>query len=227
MGLEGAVKPYFQDESVTIYHGDCREILPQLGPADVILTDPPWPLKKEIMAGTLNAVALWTEVAPLLKAKRLVVWLGIQNDPRDFLNPLKEWPYLRGVYIRRAIPGYFGRLLIDGEMLYVLGEWPVARKGRMVIPGGIQITYVASDRDNGHPGPRSLIATRWLLEWWSDEGDTILDPFMGSGTTLRAAKDLCRKAIGIEIEERYCEIAAKRMSQSVMDLAVDTGSHGE
>ncbi|KKN02544.1 hypothetical protein LCGC14_1116530, partial [marine sediment metagenome] len=79
----------------------------------------------------------------------------------------------------------------------------------------------------GHPGPRSLIATRWLLEWWSDEGDTILDPFMGSGTTLRAAKDLCRKAIGIEIEERYCEIAAKRMSQSVMDLAVDTGSHGE
>ncbi|KKM01980.1 hypothetical protein LCGC14_1788910, partial [marine sediment metagenome] len=57
------MKPYFQDESVTIYHGDCREILPQLGPADVILTDPPWPLKKEIMAGTLNAVALWTEVA--------------------------------------------------------------------------------------------------------------------------------------------------------------------
>lgn len=214
------MKPYYQDEAVVIYHGDCREILPTLEPADVILTDPPWPLKKEFMAGTLNAVALWAEVAPLLHAKRLIVWLGIQHDPRDFLIPLQDWPYLRGVYIRRAIPGYFGRALIDGEMIYVLGEWPAAGKGHIVIPGGIQITYVKSDRDNGHPGPRSLIATHWLVKWWSDEGDVILDPFMGSGTTLRAAKDLGRKAIGIEIEERYCEIAAKRMSQAVLPLEV-------
>ena len=73
---------------------------------------------------------------------------------------------------------------------------------------------------SGHPCPKPLKAWTWLLTKGSVESsDTILDPFMGSGTTLRAAKDLGRKAIGIEIEERYCEVAAKRMSQSVMEMA--------
>ena len=86
----------------------------------------------------------------------------------------------------------------------------------MVIPGGMSITYMRNDRLNGHPGPRSLIATRWLLGWWSDADEAVLDPFMGSGTTLRAAKDLGRKAIGIEIEERYCEMTAERLAQEVL-----------
>jgi site-specific DNA-methyltransferase (adenine-specific) len=213
------MKPYYEDSSCTIYHGDSRELLPSLPTPDVVLTDPPWPLQvKSVMEGNADAYALWGEVAPLLSGQRLVIWHAIHNDPRGFLNPLKDWPYLRAVYIRRAIPGYFGRVLIDGEMIHVLGEWPKAKKGRMVIPGGFQITYKKSDRNNGHPGPRSLVAATWLLGWWSDEGQTILDPFMGSGTTLRAAKDLGRKAIGIEIEEKYCEIAAKRLAQEVLEL---------
>jgi site-specific DNA-methyltransferase (adenine-specific) len=65
-----------------------------------------------------------------------------------------------------------------------------------------------------HPSPKPYDAMRWLVSRLP--GEVVLDPFMGSGTTLRAAKDLGRKAIGIEIEERYCEIAAQRMSQSVM-----------
>ena len=70
----------------------------------------------------------------------------------------------------------------------------------------------------GHPAPKPLGLFRLLIERWSMTDTTILDPFMGSGTTLRAAKDLGRRAIGIEIEERYCEIAAKRMSQLAMSL---------
>jgi site-specific DNA-methyltransferase (adenine-specific) len=69
--------------------------------------------------------------------------------------------------------------------------------------------------DSGdHPSPKPLALYRWLIERVA--GHTILDPFMGSGTSLRAAKDLGRKAIGIEIEERYCEIAARRMAQLVL-----------
>jgi hypothetical protein len=70
-----------------------------------------------------------------------------------------------------------------------------------------------------HPTQKPVRLMRWCVERYTDPVATILDPFMGSGTTLRAAKDLGRKAIGIEIEERYCEIAAKRMSQMVLDLA--------
>ena len=221
-----AVKPYYSEDGITIYHGDCREILPTLGPADVVVTDPPWPNRSghpDLVVGNGRAHELWAETAPLLRARRVLVWLSIDHDPRPFLSPI-ALPFLRLVYIRRAIPGYAGRVLRDGEAIYALGEWPPARKGRMVIPGGtelpagLSITYRARDRVNDHPAPRSEIATRWLLSWWSDDGETISDPFMGSGTTLCAAKALGRRAIGIEIEERYCEIAAKRLSQEVLPL---------
>ncbi len=72
--------------------------------------------------------------------------------------------------------------------------------------------------DCGHPCPKPMGWMRWATDLGSLWGETILDPFMGSGTTLRAAKDLGRKAIGIEIEEKYCEIAAKRMEQEVLPL---------
>ena len=217
------MKPYYQHKGVTIYHGDCREILPLLTDSvDTILTDPPWPMASDwnsVMVGNSNAGELWAEVAPLLHGRRLLVWHAVHNDPRTFLNPLGGWPYLRAIFLRRAIPGYFGRVLMDGELIHALGEWPPHQDGRMVIPGGLAITYVKDDRVEGHPGPRSLIATRWLVNWWSDVGNTILDPFMGSGTTLVAAKALGRAGIGIEIEERYCELAAKRLAQEVLDLA--------
>ncbi len=214
------MKPYYDDgKGIVIYLGDCREVLPQLERVDVILTDPPWPLQvKQVMDGNSNFNELWGEVAPLLRARRLLVWHAIHNDPRLFLNPLASWPYLRGIYLRRAIPGYFGRVLLDGEMIHALGEWPRAHKGRMVIPGGMQITYRENDRPDGHPGPRSLIATKWLVKFWSDEGEKILDPFMGSGTTLLAAKELHRQAIGIELVEEYAELAAKRLSQEVLEF---------
>jgi len=72
----------------------------------------------------------------------------------------------------------------------------------------------SSHKPNGHPAEKPIEGMLWMIH--QSGGDLILDPFMGSGTTLRAAKDLGRKAIGIEIEEKYCEIAAKRMKQEVL-----------
>jgi DNA modification methylase len=77
---------------------------------------------------------------------------------------------------------------------------------------------VGRDVKPDHPSPKPYEAMRWIVSRFP--GDSICDPFMGSGTTLRAAMDLGRKAIGIEIEERYCEIAAKRLQQAVLPLAV-------
>ena len=71
---------------------------------------------------------------------------------------------------------------------------------------------------NGHPCPKPITVMQWALGRTTDAADVVLDLFMGSGTTLRAAKDLGRRAIGIEIEERYCEIAAKRLEQEVLDF---------
>ncbi len=83
--------------------------------------------------------------------------------------------------------------------------------------------HTESSEKNGHPCPKPFILWEKLLLRGSPlKGQTIIDPFMGSGTTLRAAKDLGRKAIGIEIEEKYCEIAAKRMEQEVLPLDVVT-----
>lgn len=212
-------RPYYDEGGVTLYHGDARELTPALE-YDVTLTDPPWPMKADVMQGSRNAEQLWLEVGRVLEGCRLLVWLPVHVDPRDYLHPLFEWLYLRQVYLRRAIPGYFGRVLMDGEVVHVLGEWPTHREGRHVIPGGLSFTYVPTDRVMWHPGPRSLVAAQWLLSWWTDPGDVVFDPFAGSGTTLLAAKNLGRKAVGVEIEERYCEGIAERLSQAVMPLDV-------
>jgi site-specific DNA-methyltransferase (adenine-specific) len=113
--------------------------------------------------------------------------------------------------------GYRGRLGHTGDVGYLFGAPPASRKGAHIIPG--RMTDASNDgKQADHPCPRKVRHVEWLVQWWSEPDDTVLDPFMGSGTTLLAAKNLGRRAIGIEIEERYCEDAARRCSQEVLDL---------
>jgi len=212
------MKPYYDCDGIVIYHGDCREILPTIA-TDVMVTDPVWPNAHPELIGQSDPYGLFHDmlaVAPVVE--RLAVWLGCQSDPR-FLRAIdaKQWPFLRSCYLSRAVPSYNGRALVTGDVLYVFGTWPASRDGRRVLPGECRITSAAALRQP-HPAARNRRHADWVVEWWSDEGDTILDPFTGTGTILVAAKDAGRKAIGIEIEERYCEIAARRLDQGVLEL---------
>lgn len=212
------MKPYYERDGIVIYHGDCREILPDLSAVDSVIVDPVWPNALPELVGSDDPWGLWESTLPLLDASRLIVHLGCQSDPR-FLSAVDRarWPFLRVQYLRRAVPSYNGRCLVTGDVAYAFGEWPLSGEGRHVIPGECSVTSIPSLKSE-HPAARKETHVRWLVKWWTYPGETILDPFMGSGTTLRAAKDLGRKAIGIEIEERYCEIAAKRLSQEVLGL---------
>ena len=212
------MKPYFQDADVTIYHGDCREILPKLA-ADALITDPVWPNAPAAMFPSVtDPQQLLGEALRLSTAKRVVIVLRGDSDPRFLAAVPANLPFFRCQILPYVMPGYIGRKLGGDEIAYSFGEPIPSRPGQHVIPGWADKVQPEARAANGHPCSRTLKHFLFLVRWWSEAGEIILDPFMGSGTTLRAAKDLGRKAIGIEIEERYCEIAAKRMSQSVMAL---------
>ncbi len=212
--------PYYDRDGITIYHADCREILPLLEPnsIDLVLTDPVWPNAIPELEGHDDPYGLFEEVAAMLPriAGRVVIQLGCDSDPR-FLRVPPELPFFRVCWLEYARPGYKGRLLNTGDVAYVFGHPPMSEPGAHVMPGRM-INTTTHDGHNDHPTPRRLSHVKWLARWYAR--GTILDPFMGSGTTLRAAKDLGRRAIGIEIEERYCEIAVRRLSQQVLPLGV-------
>jgi len=205
---------YYSDDAVAIAHGDCREILPLLGPVDLVLTDPPYGVGMDY-ASYDDTPENWRELMEFLipwakvNAQMLIMpcarimalpWI-YQTFPPDWLMA-----WYKGSPGTSAWTGFN-----DWEPHLVYGKVK-----------GIQMhDYIQATPEpftNGHPCPKPLRWGKWLIERASFPDQTILDPFCGSGTTLRAAKDLGRKAIGIEIEERYCEITARRMSQSVMAI---------
>ena len=199
--------PYYQDSAVTIWHADCRDILPQLPPVDLVLTDPPYGVGKEYASHDDTVVAL-EQLIPLLtplSPKRLIT-CGIGNI---WKYPPADW------VICWSKPNAMTRAAVANANIWE----PVLVYGCKGF-GVDGVTVSISPQPNGHPCPKPLRLFIWLIERASEMGNLILDPFCGSGTTLRAAKDLGRKAIGIEIEERYCEIAAKRCQQECLPFAV-------
>jgi len=211
------VKPYYQDGSVTIYNGDSREVIAGLSGIEAVITDPVWPEGDVGLVGDDNADALIGCVADwaAANARRLVVHLSVSTDPRWLVNVPPSMPFQRIVWLEYARPAYRGRHL-SGDCAYIFGDCPDSKKGAHILSG----RCMASDpKDNRkvvrHPCPRKVEHVKWLIKWYAGQG-TILDPFAGSGTTGVAAKNLGMSAVLVEIEERYCEIAAKRLSQEVL-----------
>jgi hypothetical protein len=180
-----------------------------------MITDPVWPNAHPDLIGREDPQGLLHGALTCIAPKRICIWLGCQSDPRFLAAVPSSFPFLRMQYLRRAVPSYNGRCLVSGDVLYAFGEWPASRDGARVIPGECSVTSIASRKQN-HPCARNEDHAAWVVGWWAEGGETVIDPFCGTGTTLVAAKNAGHPAIGIEIEERYCEIAAKRLSQEVM-----------
>lgn len=230
------MKPYYHQDGISIFLGDCREILPTLedGFADVIITDPVWPNASHLLAGFDDPCRLFSEAAidfPRL-AKRLVVQLGCDSDPRFLTVVPSSLPLIRVCWLEYAFPNCKGRILNSGDVAYAFGTPPEVRPGRAVIPGRCtsgRVDFKApgnrpwkNKHQTGrvatlkHPSPRRLEHVQWLVKWFTDV--RVLDPFMGIGTTMLAAKQAGYPAAGIEIEEKYAEIAARRLEQGVLQF---------
>jgi site-specific DNA-methyltransferase (adenine-specific) len=206
------VNPYYQDDAVTIYHGDCRDVLPGLT-ADSVFADPPYGAGK---AGWDDAVPDgWIHLLPAV-APVAAITPGQRNV-------LSLPPRIGDLFYRWTLAPVIANATVRGDLGF--GNWiPVllyTREG-VSLYGPRQDTKTFSIRGvmPDHPSPKPIGVMRWVLSCLP--GASVVDPFCGSGSTLRAAKDIGRRAIGIEIEERYCEIAARRCAQEVLDLGVYT-----
>lgn len=229
-------RPYYEAAGIQIFHGDCREILPLLGTVDHVITDPPYG-DTATHKGHLSKVTLRNREP----ARQVLGFKGLSG--KDFVNVVLEWAEITRRWMICTCEWKYAHHLDEFGLLVRLGIW---RKpdgapqftgdrpgtgweavaichgpGKKRWNGGGHHafwTYPKGQNQTGHPTGKPLGLFARFVQDFTDPNELILDPFMGSGTTLRAAKDLGRRAIGIEIEEKYCEIAAKRLSQEVLPL---------
>ena len=210
---------YYQDSAVTIYNGDCRQILPALGEFDLLLTDPPYGIgadnQKQILSRSKKAKAKdygkqnwdsstvedWLLLLALSKAINQIIFGGNYYN----LPPSQCWL----VWDKQNGENDFA----DCEMAWTNYRKSIRLKSHLW-NGMIR----KNNEERFHPTQKPLEIMTWALTFAGEDAKTIIDPFAGSGTTGRAAKDLGRQAVLIEREEKYCEIAAKRMAQEVLPL---------
>jgi DNA modification methylase len=222
---QSVIRPYYEKGGIVIYHGDCRDVLPLVN-ADVVVTDPPYGIgwtrgvnpsrNSKPHDGIQNDedTSVRDEVLRILSGKPMAVF-------GSFYAPFPEHVKHILVWHKPSDAGVVGSTLgfrRDVEPIFLIGPWPQRSVQWPSVLRSVResIAHIAAQTGHPHTKPFDIISR--LID--IAPNGTILDPFMGSGTTLVAAKNLGRKAIGIEIEERYCEIAAQRLSQEVFDFEV-------
>jgi site-specific DNA-methyltransferase (adenine-specific) len=221
-------------ESITLYHGDCLEILPTLaaGSVDAVITDPPYSIntksdgqgKINPWGDRMNAAYFykqWFEICRNKMIGRGCLWSFM--NWRSFTTFQKvaddlSWPIESLLVWDKCWIGPGGqkglRPSYEFVALWAGDEWGIDDRG---LPD-IQRFQWSSYKPNGHPAEKPIDLVKWLVEISTSEGDTILDPFMGSGTTGVACVQTGRNFIGIEIDEGYYNIAKKRIEQAQMQL---------
>ncbi len=221
------IDPYYEDDGVAIYLGDCARVLPALPAAsvDFVLTDPPylvgytgrWDGERRAIVG--DDQPAW--LAPAFAE----IWRVLKPD--SFAVSFYGWPHAD------LFLGTFKALGFRpvSHLAFVKNVWGLGRftrgqhetayllaKGRPPMPtrGISDVIEWEREQDAVHPNQKPVAALYPLIAAYAPPGGIVLDPFMGSGSTLRAAKDFGLGAIGIEVEERYCRYAARRMRQRIL-----------
>lgn len=210
------MRPYYQDDFVTLYHGDCREIIPSLDRVDLVITDPPYGMnfrsnfraQKHEAIKNDDRLPLDLIELSIAHAKRAAYVFCRWDNFVDMPKPKSVIAWIKNNWSMGDLKHEHGR------------QWEACcfypREDHEFIKRIPDVIYADRTGNDLHPTqkPESLM----IKIIGANKGETVLDCFCGSGTTLRAAKDLGRKAIGIEFEEKYCEIAARRMAQEVLPL---------
>lgn len=235
------MRPYYQDDHVTLYHGRCEDVLPGLSDVGMVLTSPPYNLGMQTSDGkTWGALAggyadhdddmPHGEYVAWQREVLTLCWAALAGDGAIYYQhkPLARGNEVRlplelnpGLPLRQIVVWDRGSGFCRNATHYTpAAEWvmvfakPAFRLAGRNCPD--DVWRIPPESGSDHPAPFPLkLATTAI---GSTKADMIVDPFAGSGTTLRAAKDLGRKAIGIELSERYCEIAANRLGQEVLDF---------
>jgi site-specific DNA-methyltransferase (adenine-specific) len=220
------VKPYFENELVSLYHGDCLEITEWLH-ADVLVTDPPYGTKNESRKGSyLGAGSQIRRFNPIAndqnaEARDSVLYLWGEKPAIVFGTwriPRPQNTQHRLIWHKKGqAPGPTNSsFMLQDEEIYVLGKGFISTSPpmRSVVttsePRSIEVAKI------GHPTPKPIGLMETLIARCPD--GIIADPFAGSGATLVAARNLGRKVIGVELEEKYCELIANRLSQEAFDF---------
>ena len=215
------IEPYYDEDGIVIYHGDCREVAPSLD-YSVVISDPPY----GINYNGAGAVGQMKHVA-----SHRCQTDSVMGDDCPF-DPL---PWISGPFLLWGANNFSSRLpdlicflcwdkVTRNGLRLRIAECEFAATNCVKRPRVFRHMWSGAFRDSErgekyHPTQKPVALMSWCIGLPGVPGGVILDPFMGAGPTLVAAKDLGRRAIGIEIEERYCEIAAKRISQGVLNFA--------
>ena len=226
--------PYYDADGITIYHGDCADVLPLVDPdtVDLLLTDPPYGInlntdydgrgrglaspnsthvartKRKAKANTFPPVAGDDEPfdpSPLLEFRRVVLW-GANNYARH-LPDSPSWI----VWNRQS----GGSATADAELAFTNLGGTV----RMFTYLWNGCARAGEKETHGlHPTQKPTALMRWIVDRWTEPGDLVLDPYMGSGPVAQACRDLGRRYIGCELVEEYCKVAVDRLAQGVLDF---------
>lgn len=236
------MKPYFEDGNVTIYHGDCLDVMPSLeGSVQAVIMDPPYAsgARTEVSKPASGQMLRGQRFAKPIENDQMTtagfVWL-MREAAQMFMPLLVDGGGVLSFIDWRSWPNLLGALesvnLRVNDMVVwdkkAIGMGHAFRKQHELIlfaSKGVATVYdksigtvisVLRQLNDDHPSPKPVGLIERLLRVTTEPGQTVLDPFMGCGPTLIAAKAMGRRAIGIELDERYCEVAARRLNQEVL-----------